>query len=175
MSHKVWSGSKQSRSQRIIKRLLPHESSCGVEFLLPLRVGEEVSLSGTLEVRVLRGCAEIWGASLLPSKRFRRLGGSPLVFHASDTGRAWQIFGFSTGRCVCRGAGCARLLGRSPMACRPVPKTLQRVAGHTERRTCCSANAGCAHVSFRSSTFDGSPRMAEHTAALPGRVRPLLQ
>lgn len=73
MSHKVWSGSKQSRSQRIIKRLLPHESSCGVEFLLPLRVGEEVSLSGTLEVRVLRGCAEIWGASLLPSKRFRRL------------------------------------------------------------------------------------------------------
>eukprot|EP00439_Symbiodinium_sp_Y106_P085243 s923_g27.t4 len=32
-----------------------------------------VSLSGTLEVRVLRGCAEIWGASLLPSKRFRRL------------------------------------------------------------------------------------------------------
>ena len=73
MSHRVWSGSKQNRSQRIIKRLLPHESSGKVEFLLPLRVGEEVSLSGSLEVRVLRGCAEIWGASLLPSKRFRRL------------------------------------------------------------------------------------------------------
>ena len=73
MSHRAWSGSKQSRSQRIIKRLLPHESSGQLEFLLPLRVGEEVSFSGILEVRVLRGSAEVWGATLLPSNRFQRL------------------------------------------------------------------------------------------------------
>ena len=73
MSHKVWSGSKQNRSQRIIKRLLPHESGGQREFLLPLRVGEELSLSGILEVRVLRGCAEVWGATLLPSTQSQRI------------------------------------------------------------------------------------------------------
>ncbi len=60
MSHKEWSGRKQGRSERIIKRLVV----AGNDFLLPLRIGEELALSGSLDIRVLRGGAEVWGSRL---------------------------------------------------------------------------------------------------------------
>ena len=67
MSHKEWSGRKQGRSERIIKRLVV----AGNDFLLPLRIGEELALSGSLDIRVLRGGAEVWGSRL--SNEFQRI------------------------------------------------------------------------------------------------------
>ena len=67
MSHKAWCGRKQGRSQRIIKRLVV----IGDDFLLPLRIGEELTLTGSLDLRVLRGAAEVWGSRL--SHEFQRI------------------------------------------------------------------------------------------------------
>ena len=60
MSHKTWCKRRQGRSERIIKRIV----AIGDEFLLPLRIGEEVALAGAMELRLLRGAAEIWGFRL---------------------------------------------------------------------------------------------------------------
>ena len=60
MSHKSWCKRRQGRSERIIKRVV----AVGDEVLLPLRIGEELALSGALELRLLRGAAEIWGFRL---------------------------------------------------------------------------------------------------------------
>eukprot|EP00913_Durusdinium_trenchii_P027213 g25533.t1 len=57
-----WCKRKQGRSQRIIKRL----EVAGDHVLLPLRIGEEVALSGTLHLRVLRGAAEEFRRIVVP-------------------------------------------------------------------------------------------------------------
>ena len=69
MSHKAWCGRKQGRSQRIIKRLVLVGD--GDDYLLPLRIGEELTLTGSLDIRVLRGAAEVWGSRL--SHEFQRI------------------------------------------------------------------------------------------------------
>ncbi|CAJ1428324.1 unnamed protein product [Effrenium voratum] len=67
MSHRAWCGRRQSRSERIVKRLQKTPEG----YLLPLRVGEELALSGRLELRVLRGGVELWGARLAVSRSFQ--------------------------------------------------------------------------------------------------------
>lgn len=72
MSHKSWTSQKQTRSNRILKRLAQRIEPRS-EFLVPLRVGEELCLSGIVELRVLRGCADVWGSRLRPSSNFERV------------------------------------------------------------------------------------------------------
>ena len=43
----------------------------GDDYLLPLRIGEELTLTGSLDIRVLRGAAEVWGSRL--SHEFQRI------------------------------------------------------------------------------------------------------
>lgn len=72
MSQKPWGPRRQARARRILKRRMERPDAPG-EFLLPLRLGEEISVAGSLDVRVLRGSVEIWGATLRPSSEFTHL------------------------------------------------------------------------------------------------------
>mmetsp|Transcript_23310 Transcript_23310/g.51222 ORF Transcript_23310/g.51222 Transcript_23310/m.51222 type:complete len:708 (+) Transcript_23310:65-2188(+) len=69
-----WSFKDQSRAQRILKRAVvrPHQAveSGFVEYLIPLRSREQLTLTGRLQVRVVRGAVTIWGARLCPSESF---------------------------------------------------------------------------------------------------------
>lgn len=76
MSHRPWGEKAQERARRVLKRAVARAnaaSPCPREYLLPLRAGEEVSLSGIVEVRAVSGCAEVWGALLQPSLLFERV------------------------------------------------------------------------------------------------------
>lgn len=74
MSHQAWGPKRQARAKRILKRLVerkPEPPGIGFrEYLLPMRRGEELSVAGTLEVRVLRGSLEVLGSCLQPSRNF---------------------------------------------------------------------------------------------------------
>lgn len=66
----------------------------GDHVLLPLRIGEEVALSGTLHLRVLRGAAEVWGSRLSNESRTagRRQRGERwwwMVVRISETANQW--------------------------------------------------------------------------------------
>ncbi|CAK0843708.1 unnamed protein product [Prorocentrum cordatum] len=79
MVQKQWSIKNQQRSTRIIKRLVARtaEQPGPAQWLLPLRRGEELTVSGGLDFRVIRGAVEIWGASCRPSSEFQRVVAPP--------------------------------------------------------------------------------------------------
>jgi len=73
MAHRPWGPRSQARSRRILKRCTERSGVEPAQFLLPLRVGEELTIAGKLEVRVVRGAVEIWGALLHPALKFRSI------------------------------------------------------------------------------------------------------
>lgn len=73
MSHRPWTTKKQERTTRILKRLIERDGSEVSEHLLPLRLGEEISVAFELDVRVVRGHVEVYGAILGPSLSFSRI------------------------------------------------------------------------------------------------------
>lgn len=70
MARGPWGPKHQARQHRILKRLVEREGPGAGQCLLPLRAGEEVTLSRSLDVRLLRGRAELWGSVLRPSAAF---------------------------------------------------------------------------------------------------------
>jgi len=69
MSHRPWGPRAQGRTRRILKRLTARPRAAGevAEWLLPLREDERLTVSGPLELRIVRGCVELWGAVLTPT------------------------------------------------------------------------------------------------------------
>lgn len=69
MSHRPWGPKAQEGTRRILKRLTARPRAAGevAEWLLPLREDEQLTVSGPLELRIVRGCVELWGAVLTPT------------------------------------------------------------------------------------------------------------
>jgi len=67
MPERQWGPRRQERCRRVLKRLVERTGVERGELLVPLRTGEELTLSNCIDVRVVRGCVEIWGALLRPS------------------------------------------------------------------------------------------------------------
>lgn len=77
MRQSPWGPRKQPGWRRILKRAVQRRGTNNVEFLVPLRFRETLSLAGVLDVRIIRGCIEIWGARLFPSSEFYRVVAPP--------------------------------------------------------------------------------------------------
>lgn len=65
------------RPRRILKRAQRVDIGPEPQYLVPLRGGEELPVTGVLEVRVVRGSIEVWGARLHASAKFHRIVAPP--------------------------------------------------------------------------------------------------
>mmetsp|Transcript_65901 Transcript_65901/g.213210 ORF Transcript_65901/g.213210 Transcript_65901/m.213210 type:complete len:625 (+) Transcript_65901:66-1940(+) len=73
MAERPWDARRQARARRILKRAWERPSDGFVDFFLPLRAGEELSVAGCVDIRVVRGQVQVWGACLQPSRAFQRI------------------------------------------------------------------------------------------------------
>lgn len=91
---KTKAAGKEGRARRIFKRVQRVSGTPGLHYLLPLRGGEELPICGVIDVCVLRGNIEVWGARLAPSSKLHRIVAPS--FHSLPCIRALRL---KEGRC----------------------------------------------------------------------------
>mmetsp|Transcript_65900 Transcript_65900/g.213200 ORF Transcript_65900/g.213200 Transcript_65900/m.213200 type:complete len:621 (+) Transcript_65900:66-1928(+) len=94
MAERPWDARRQARARRILKRAWERPSDGFVDFFLPLRAGEELSVAGCVDIRVVRGQVQVWGACLQPSRAFQRIVAPPW-------GALPRLFGEASGKEEC--------------------------------------------------------------------------
>eukprot|EP00445_Apocalathium_hangoei_P068247 CAMPEP_0204128750 /NCGR_PEP_ID=MMETSP0361-20130328/12368_1 /ASSEMBLY_ACC=CAM_ASM_000343 /TAXON_ID=268821 /ORGANISM="Scrippsiella Hangoei, Strain SHTV-5" /LENGTH=624 /DNA_ID=CAMNT_0051081047 /DNA_START=35 /DNA_END=1909 /DNA_ORIENTATION=- len=94
MAEGPWDTRRQTRARRILKRAWERPSDGFIDFFLPLRAGEELSVAGCVDIRVVRGQVQVWGARLQPSQAFQRIVAPPW-------GALPRLFGEASGKEEC--------------------------------------------------------------------------